>query len=400
MRSRLALLLCCASLGLAPAFAATPPAQPKSGPGGSDYGGAEVVKRAVGRASAATYVFHAAGSPAEPRPVIVFLHAWGAVNPAAYGGWIEHLARKGNLVLFPRFQEIGKIRPADATDKAAALVKEALAALADDPTAKPNLNHVAFLGHSAGAGLAFNLAAVAKDHGLPTPKLVHGLMAGGLASDAKARGIQLANLAQIDPATLLVTVIGDRDQRPSDQASRRLLKEAAAVPPERKVFLRALSDSHGFPVLSATLASPASQKDAFDAAQIKLPVDPAGDPKAGRGAGRGQKPPQAPAQKWSADMVLTGEQTVLVQQLGNNGIDSLDYLAYWRTFDMAAAAAFSGRDAQAFHTDAAFTDMGRWSDGWPVKRLAVEVPRAEATASTPRREVSPALMAVPSKKRN
>src|SRR5688500_7589734 len=94
------------------ALAATPPAQPKSGPGGTDYVGTEVAKRAVGRASAATYVFHPAGPAAAPRPVVVFIHAWGQPNPQAYGGWIEHLARKGNLVLFPKYQEINRIRPA------------------------------------------------------------------------------------------------------------------------------------------------------------------------------------------------------------------------------------------------------------------------------------------------
>jgi dienelactone hydrolase len=389
MRSRLAILLCASLLGVSAADAATAPPQPKSGPGGSDYGASEVVKRAVGRASAATYVFHAAGAPAEPRPVVVFLHAWGAVNPQLYGGWIEHLARKGNLVLYPRFQEVGRTRPADASDKAASLVKEALAALADDPAAKPDLSRVALIGHSAGAGLAFNLAAVAKEKGLPAPKLVFALMAGGLASDAKSRGIQLADLSQIDPGTLVVAMIGDRDQRPSDQASRRLLREASEVPADRKIFMRALSDSHGFPVLSATLASPASPKDAYDAAPIKLPPDPPRDPKA----------PRERAPKWSADMVLTGEQTVLVQQLGNNGIDTLDWLAFWRTFDMAAAAAFAGKDAQALQNNGNFTDMGRWSDGWPVKRLSAEIPRTEATSSAPRREVSPAMLPVPGKKR-
>jgi len=372
MRSLLTLLIC-GVLTAAPTLAATPPAQPKSGPGGSDYVSTAVVKRAVGRASAATYVFHGADTPAQPRPVVVFLHAWGAVNPAAYGGWIEHLARKGNLVLFPRFQEVGKTRPVDATDRAATLVNDALAALADDPAAKPDPGRVALIGHSAGAGLAFNLAAVSKAQGLPTPKLIFAAMPGGLARDAKARGIQLADLSQIDPATLLITIIGDRDQRPSDQASRRLLREASAVPPERKIFLRALSDSHGFPVLSATLTSPDSHKDAFDAADIKLPPDPPRDPKA----------PRPPAPKWSADMVLSGEQTVLVQQLTNNGADTLDFLAFWRSFDMAAAAAFAGRDALALQNDEAFTDMGRWTDGWPVKRLGIDVLRPETTASTP-----------------
>src|SRR4051794_2049301 len=44
--------------------------------------------------------------PAEPTPpaapVVVLLHGWYAYNPAAYGAWIEHLARSGQTVIFPR----------------------------------------------------------------------------------------------------------------------------------------------------------------------------------------------------------------------------------------------------------------------------------------------------------
>src|SRR3712207_6201654 len=108
------------------ASAATPPAQPKQGPGGSDYPASAVTKRPVGTASAPTYVFHAAGPASAPRPVVVFLHAWGATNPLVYGGWLEHLARKGFLVLYPRFQEVNRTRPADATGLAAGLGGDAL----------------------------------------------------------------------------------------------------------------------------------------------------------------------------------------------------------------------------------------------------------------------------------
>jgi acetyl esterase/lipase len=373
-----ALTLAAALMGASAALAATPPTQPKSGPGGADYVAEEVRKRAVGRASAATFVFHAAAPAAEPRPVIVFLHAWGASNPQIYGGWIEHLARKGYLVLYPRFQEVGRTRPADATANAVSLVKEALAELADDPEARPDPGRVALIGHTAGSPLAANLAAMAKSEGLPVPKLVFMVMPGGIASDAKARGIQLADLSLIDPATLLITMIGDREFRAADAASKRLLREASEVPATRKIFMRALSDDHGFPTLSATLASPGSVKDAFDGTKIRIPPDPPGDPRAER-----QR-----RQKWSADMVLSGEQTVLVGQLGSNGTDALDYLAYWKTFDMAFAAALAARDGQALRNDPALTDMGRWSDGWPVKRLAaLEPPKAEAagtTSATPR----------------
>ena len=43
----------------------------------------------------------------------------------------------GHLVLFPRFQEVNRTRPADATANAERLVKAALAELAGDAEAKP-----------------------------------------------------------------------------------------------------------------------------------------------------------------------------------------------------------------------------------------------------------------------
>jgi acetyl esterase/lipase len=370
-------------------MAATPPVQPKEGPGGSDYVASEVTKRVIGNASAASFVFHAAGQAANPRPVIVFLHAWGAVNPQSYGGLIEHLARKGYLVVWPRYQEVGKTRPVDATANASSLVKAALEELASDAEAKPDPERVAFVGHLAGAPVAVNLAAQAKTDGLPVPKLVVALTPGGIASDAKARGILLADLKQIDPATLMVTMTGDRDHLPSDRAAKRILKEAEAVPNERKLMIRALSDDHGFPALSATLASPGAPKEAYDGTKIKIPPAPPGDPRVER----------LKRQKWSADLVLTGEQTVLVAQIGNNAIDTLDYLGFWKTLEMAANAAFSGKDAQALRNDPALTDMGRWSDTWPVRRLTAELPRADAAPVAARAPLAPTKAPVTRRKR-
>ncbi|HKH32666.1 MAG TPA: alpha/beta hydrolase [Beijerinckiaceae bacterium] len=373
------------------ALAAAPPAQPKSGPGGSDYAGVQVVKRAIGRASAATYVFHLADTPAAPRPVVVFMHAWGQPNPQAYGGWIEHLARKGNLVLFPKYQEVNRVRPADASKVAASLVKDALATLAEDAQAKPDTDKGAYAGHLAGAAVALNLAATAKAEGLPAPKLVFVLMPGGIASDAKSRGVQLADLKELDASTLLVAMIGDKDASASDRASKRILREAENVPANRKLFVRTLSDDHGFPSLSATLFSPGAAKTAYDAAAIKLPPDPPRDPNA---------PRERSTWKWTADMALTGEQTVLANQLNAAATDALDYMGYWKALDMALPAAFSGKDATALRDNPAFVDMGRWSDGWPVKRLFAETPKTEPTKpSVTRRMSAPTLMPVPSKRR-
>jgi hypothetical protein len=97
-------------------------------------------------------------------------------------------------------------------------------------------------------------------------------------------------------------------------------------------------------------------------------------------------------------MVLSGEQSVLVAQLGSNVTDTLDHWGYWKTFDLAAAAAFGGRDAQALRNDPNFTDMGRWSDGWPVKRLsATDALRPEAAAPA-KAEPEPATGSTPRKR--
>ena len=358
-------------LAALPASAAAPPPQPNDGPGGAGDRKLTIVKRAVGRTGASSFVFHAAGSaPAEGRPVVVFLHGWGATNPQSYGAWIDHLARNGWLVVFPRFQEVNRTRPADAVANAEGALKTALDALGADADGKPDLSKVALIGHLAGVPLAMDIAADAKARDLPAPKLVFGVMPGGIASGPKSRGIALGDLANIAPQTLLITMIGDRDARAADMAARRLLREASAVPAERKLFMRALSDDHGFPALTATLAAPAGLDAAFDGTAIKLPADP-----------KDTKPPPF---KWSADMSLSGEQQTLVAQINNARADTLDYLAFWKTFDLAAAAAFAGQDATGLKTSPRFGDMERWADGWPVKRLFVETPRAAPpVAATP-----------------
>jgi dienelactone hydrolase len=365
MRRILLTALALAALGAPPAHAAKAPDQAASGPGGADYVTQQVTKRALGRASAPIYVFHPAGEAKEPRPVVVFLHAWGANNPAIYGGWIEHLARKGNVVIFPRYQEVNRTRPADATALAAEMTKSAFETLAKDPSVRPDLDRVVYLGHLAGAALAANLAAATPGTaGLPTPKLYFGVMPGGIASDPKERGILLADLEAIDPATLMVTLIGDRDHLPADRSARRILRAASKVPLDRKAFLRILSDDHGFPPVSATLASPGSYRETFDGTKLPAPPDGPRDPKAQRW-------------KWSADMALTGPQTIISQQLASNATDVLDYNGFWKALDLAMQTAFAGGDAMVLRRNAALFDMGRWSDGWPIRRMTADNLRPE-----------------------
>lgn len=387
-----------AALGLTgPVSALTSPTQPKTGPGASLDATGEVAKRALGKPGDVSYVYHMASAPEKARSVVVVLHAWGASNPIVYGAWIEHLARRGHLVLFPGFQDVGSTKPSEATEKAAALIKSALAELASDPQAKPDAAQVYYLGHSAGSGVAVNLAARAKELGLEPPKLVFATMPGGIAKDETSKGIQLADLAQIDASTNLVTMTGDQNAIAADRVSRRILKEASAIQPARKLFMRSGSDDHGFPQLTATLAAPAGPKDGYGSDTIKLASEPAPPPQTdakGRRVRVTTQPAARPRGPWSAEAQLSGEQRVLLQQLQRNVVDTLDWMAYWRIFDMLVTASASGQDLTALKADPTFLDMGRWSDGWPVRRLAAETPKAET--ATPSGRAAPAGGAVPS----
>ncbi len=366
------------------AFAAVPPGQPEQGPGGLDYTESTIVKKAIGSAEAPVFVFHGSEAVRKPRPVIVFFHSWGGNDPRYYGNWIEHLARKGNLVLFPRFQEINKTKPSEATALAARELKEALKALAEDNAAHPDKEKIAFVGYLAGSVVALDLAAGAAGYEIPAPKLVMNVMPGGAAKDGDKKGIPLPDLSKIGSATLLVMMSGDQDYAPADRLSKQILSETTAVPAGNKLFMRISSDRHGYPPLSATLVSPGSVNAEYAAEKIELPPSelPEEVPVKGK---KGKKSARI---KWTSEMALSGPQSTLTSQLGNNGTDNIDYRGFWKTLDLAASAAFSGKDAVFLKADPSFVDMGSWSDGWPVRRLGAEIPKdgSETTAETsPRR---------------
>ncbi len=79
------------------------------------------------------------------------------------------------------------------------------------------------------------------------PRLVFAIMPGGIASDARSRGIVLHDLSRIAPETLVITVIGDRD------APARPILPPAASCESRAAFRRTASCSYApFPTITAS----------------------------------------------------------------------------------------------------------------------------------------------------
>jgi acetyl esterase/lipase len=109
---------------------------------------------------------------ARPLPVVVFLHGWGAPDPGFYRPWLEHLARRGNAVVYPRYQDSFVSPPRQALGNVLAALRIALA--------RPGLDtgSLVLAGHSAGGALAADYAALARTAGLPAPRAIFAAYPG------------------------------------------------------------------------------------------------------------------------------------------------------------------------------------------------------------------------------
>ena len=261
--------------------------------------------------------------PAEPRPekapVVAFHHGWLAVNPGVYGAWIEHLARRGNIVIFPRYQADWTTRPAEFLPNAAAAIRDALDVLEGAPgRVRPDRGRFALIGHSAGGNLAALLAASAEDEDLPRPRAVIALVPG------EVRALRGPSLAAIPAETLLVVVAAEHDLIVGDHRARQIYAEASAVPASRKEYVYYRTDRRGPVSLVADHLAPTAGLSRLD----------------------------------------SGEGPMRVQQMDRAVVDVLDRWGFWRIADLTMAAAFRGEDLDA--TSPRFADLGRWGDGRTV----------------------------------
>ncbi len=89
---------------VSPSKVPTPPSQPQTGPGGKQYLHTGVTKNRYGKGGKEYWIFEPDSPKPRTAPVIVFLHGWGGMNPLYYGAWMDHLVKRGNIVIYPRYQ--------------------------------------------------------------------------------------------------------------------------------------------------------------------------------------------------------------------------------------------------------------------------------------------------------
>jgi acetyl esterase/lipase len=351
------------------AAAPAPPQQPPNGPGGADYKHGEVVAVSHGKGASQYWLFEPAAPVPKSAPVVVFLHGWGALNPDPYRAWIDHIVRRGNIVIYPAYQTDFGTPAADFTPNAMAAVTAALEVLrANASRLVPDEKRFALVGHSTGGVLCANIAARAERSGLPPVQAFMSVQPGKTRNMVRRAAMVLDDLSQVPKHTLILTVAGDRDRLARDTDARRIYIETAQVPPENKNFVVVASDSYGSPPLEAHHFSPLARAGAA------APPTSAGRQLSGarermleRAAARGDRSPEP-----------TRTETVDEDDLPDVGLatvtmpDALDFYGYWKLFDALSDAAFYGRNREyALGNTRQQRFMGLWSDGRPVRELTV-----------------------------
>lgn len=324
----------------------TPPSQPLTGPGGKQYTHTSVIKNRYGKGGQEYWIFEPDSPKPRTAPVIIFLHGWGGMNPLYYGAWLDHLVKRGNIVVYPRYQSNLLTPIKDFTPNTLAAVKDAVRRLQTEPGhVTPDFSRFATVGHSLGGLLAANVAALARESNLPRVRAVMSVEPG--ITEAPIN-VPLADLKKIPSDTLLLAIAGDQDGLVRDTDAKRIYYESTHVSAKNKDFIMLVSDSHGQPALLASHRAPTAIDKDYDSGEgvSGAPVgtrDPIGDAAISR---------------------RVRPETMLV--------NALDYYGTWKLLDALTDAAFTGKNREyALGNTPQQRFMGVWSDGVPVKELKV-----------------------------
>ena len=305
---------------------ASPPEQPATGPGGAAGTYPAVVREQHGDGADAYWLIEPAAADGTPvldqhLPLIVFIHGMFATDPFTYGAWLDHLAQRGAVVIFPVYQVNRGLRfePDRYLPRVEASVRSAVDGLERASSNAIDLTRVAVVGHSTGGWMAVQYARAASGQGLPVPQVVLSLMPGGCSGcGALAQLVEMpASLdGAWDPATLALLVTIDPDPVVGAGASDRVWQAMSELPAEQRNRLVMVTDDHGAPPLIV-------------------------DHNVSQTFGPGQP-------------------------------NASDWYGPWKLLDAAMSCRFMRTDCDvAIGGSAAQTSMGTWGDGTPVAPMGV-----------------------------
>jgi len=307
------------------------PDQPAEGPGGSDYLCEEIKISDFAEEPDGYWLYEPVMEKSDTARLVVFLHGYGAMNPMIYGGWVKHLVKKGNVVIFPRYQKgIFSTSPKDFPANTAKAIKDAIDYLSQDSLSQVHTDQISFVGHSYGGVISAHLAARYQDYELPFPR------AAMLCSPGSGpfKGAVLEEYSGIPATTKLLVMFSDRDHVVGDKFSYKVFNTATQV--KDRNLIKQYSDSYGDPGISSGHNESYSIDEELDSG-------------------------------------IRNVTTKRALRIGET--NAVDYFGYWKLFDALNSCAYAeGHCEFAFGNTKQQSFLGNWSDGTAVRALEVLLP--------------------------
>ncbi len=314
----------------------TQPTQPASGPGGSDYPFGGVTQYDYGtNGNGGDFWLYEPNSPTpDSANVVVFIHGLGETNPKLYGAFIKHLVRKGNIVIYPRYQKDLNADGATFNDSCAYGIQRALDTLQQPGHVKPRLNNYFIVGHSVGGVLTANMTMLYQQYGLPKPLTAFSIQPG-------AASYLLSDYSSFPADVKYLIAVATEDIVVGTGPGTTLFNQTTQVPTSHKNLITQHTDSHGAPASDATHFAPLAGDTDFD----------------------------------------NGETNLFISLSGNGPVDGVDFYCFWKLQDALMDCALHHQNCEyAFGDTPEQHGMGNWSDGTPVTILEV-TPAAQTSVT-------------------
>ena len=234
---------------------AKPPKQPRSGPGGSEYAHGGIRETAHGAGGKQYWIIEPTQPVPKTAPLVIFLHGWSAMTPDTYRGWVNHLAKRGCIVVYPRYQEKLLSISIEYLPNLLASVRDSVAQLSKPGHVQPDLDRVVVVGHSVGGVEAVNYALAARAEHLPIPKAVMSVQPGqGPRGNMKL--VPMGDCGKFAAEMKLIVVVGAADNIVGTDTARDIWRGTKQA--GDRAFVTMQSDAHGSPSLDSGHLSPVS----------------------------------------------------------------------------------------------------------------------------------------------
>lgn len=237
---------------------------------------ASVRIEALGNGPDRSYIFMPADESVKGLPLVIFLHGWQGTNPKNFGALIDHLVRRGSVVIYPVYQRNANDAPQKVSAIAQKSIQQTIEWLRSQHPGRALTEKALYYGFSMGATMAINLAAGAPGNAMPSASMLL-LSAPGDAHHVHrgplGRSILMTSLDQVPASTPVILMSGSEDSTIGVPTALAYWNQICVQQRPKNLILWPPA-SHGKQNLRTTHGMPGAPDPRYDIEDIDTPLTP------------------------------------------------------------------------------------------------------------------------------